>query len=279
MALPYEKGVSPRSSLCDATPSRQAQTVLYYLQRAGHFYCDTHYSVERTFFNSFLLISVRSGRLEVCSQGETFVIGADQFGFINCYEPHKYCAIEPLEYYWIHLDGANAAAFCEEIRKEHGRVIQVERPKHIQSQMEQIFEQLHSVGRIEDVTASRRIHDLLCSLLYAADQNEAYDPLVAAAQQYLSEHLSEEISTPALAQRFHLSTSQFNRLFKLHTGQSPHEYLVNLRINHAKMLLKESRMSITEIAGAVGYEYDTSFAAAFRSKVGMSPRRFRNMPV
>lgn len=82
-----------------------------------------------------------------------------------------------------------------------------------------------------------------------------------------------------LAQQFHLSASQMNRLFRASTGQSPHEYLINLRINRAKTLLKETQLSVIEIAGEVGYAYDTSFAAAFRAKTGMSPRQFRSMPV
>lgn len=50
-------------------------------------------------------------------------------------------------------------------------------------------------------------------------------------------------------------------------------------MNRAKILLKETQNSITEIAAEVGYGYDTSFAAAFRSRTGMSPRQFRKMPI
>lgn len=279
VVLPYEKGVAPHSELYESTASRQAQEVLYYLQRAGHFFCDTHYVVERTCYHSFLLICVLHGRLLLSARGQEYSIVPGQFGFLNCYEPHVYRAAEPLEYFWLHFDGANTAAFCEAIWQVHGAVICPTAPLHLRKQMEQILDQLRSVGHVNEVTASRRLHDLLCSLLYGAGQNEADDPLTAAAQQFLAEHLAENLPTAQLAQEFHLSASQLNRLFRQHTGQSVHEYLVNLRINRAKSLLKESCLSVTEIAGAVGYEYDTSFSAVFRDKVGMSPRQFRNMPV
>ncbi|MGN1030119.1 MAG: helix-turn-helix domain-containing protein [Butyricicoccaceae bacterium] len=277
MSLPYERGVQQISELYDATPSRQAQAVLYYLQRAGHFYCDTFYSVEREHYPSFLLLYVIRGALRLRNRGREAVVREGELSLINCYEPHSYRADCKLEYLWLHFDGANTTAFYDAIWQTHGPVIRTD--NKVGERMQQIINQLRTMGQIEEVTASRRLHDLLCSLLYAADRIESEDPLIASVQRYLNEHLQEEIFIPLLAQQFHLSASQLSRLFKSHTGQSPHEYLVNLRINRAKTLLKETRMSVTQIAGEVGYAYDTSFASAFRSKVGMSPRRFREMPI
>ena len=280
MILPYERGVAPQSELYDATPSRQAQAVLYYLHRAGHFFCDTSYRVERESFPSFLMLYVCSGKLEIQTADHgTVQVSAEELAFLNSHEPHLYRAVEPLEYIWLHFDGANTMDFYRGVLRTHGPVLRLDNPRRVFDQMQQLLGQLSTVGSVEDVTASQRIHALLCGLLYTPDQIEARDPLIAEAQRYLREHLKEELSVPSLAAAFHLSASQFNRLFRAHTGQSPHEYLVNLRINRAKTLLKETRLSITQIAEEVGYGYDTSFAAAFRTKTGMSPRQFRSMPV
>ena len=71
MDLPYEKGVARHSELYDATPSALARELLHYLQRIGHFTCDTHYIVERDYMESYLLFYVLRGTMEVTSEGET----------------------------------------------------------------------------------------------------------------------------------------------------------------------------------------------------------------
>lgn len=277
MELPYEKGVARNSELYDATPSERAKQLLYYIQRTGYFYCDMHYSVRRQRYESYLLLYVIHGRLRIDSGGQEAAVRAGECAFLNCYQPHAYWADEPLEYIWIHFDGSNTEAFCDAVRAEHGMVLRG--GNYLRRQMEEMLIQLREIGQIDEVSASRRLHDLLCSLLYAGHPNEVADPFIAAVQRYLNEHLAEDLSTALLAKQFHLSVSQLNRQFKAHTGQPLHEYLVNLRVNRAKTLLKETRLSMTEIAAQVGYAYDTSFAAAFRSKVGMSPRKFRAMPI
>lgn len=280
MPLPYEKGVAPKSQLFDATPSRQACAVLYYLQRAGHFFCDTHYRVQRDSYPSFLLLYVLRGEMEIASADHgTARVQAGELAFLNCYQPHAYHAVQPLEYLWLHFDGGNTADFYREILQTHGAVIRTEGNRHLLEHMQRMIRQMQEIGYMDEVTASQRLHTLLCGLLYAADKIAAENPLIARVQRYLYEHLREELSVTELAQRFHISASQMNRLFRASIGQSPHEYLVNLRINRAKTLLKESKLSVLEIAGEVGYAYDTSFAAAFRAKTGMSPRQFRSMPV
>lgn len=280
MTLPYERGVLSGSVIYDATPSQQACDVLYYLQRVGHFYCDAHYYVHRECYPSLLLLYVNQGLLVVDSaHHHAAQIRENTLALLDCRQPHTYYASGPLEYTWMHFSGANSGAFLRALHAQYGEIITPENPVYILDQMQQFHAQLKAVGHMNEVIASRRIHDLLCALLYALQDIPAEHPLVAQMQQHLREHLQEDISISALAATFHLSASQLNRLFRANVGQSPHEYLSNLRINHAKTLLKETALSVTEIACRVGYAYDSSFAAVFRSKVGMSPRQFRNMPI
>lgn len=279
MPLPYEKGVFQNSELYEATPSRQAQKVLYYIQRTGHFYCDARYMVKRDFYPGFLLAYVIKGSLCVKSKGEEASINEGECCLLDCRIPHQYNAPGKLEYLWIHINGANIDSFCSEMHSQYGLKTCPDNPEHIQKQMEQILSQFRTLGYMEEVAASRKIHELLCGLLYETTEMISGNPLISEVQRYLAANLQEELSVTDLAEGFHLSSSQLNRLFKLHTGQTPHEYLVTLRINRAKTLLKETQQSITEIAGAVGYSYDTSFSAAFRARTGLSPRRFRETPV
>lgn len=277
MSLQHEQGLVQMSETYESTPSALAKELLYYILRVGHFYCDTHFTASREDENGFILCYVVKGRMRVRYCKKDVEVDAGELCFINCKGEYSYSALEPLEYLWINFDGLNTKAFWEEINKQHGMVIQVQNPEQVHKRMIQLVERMRAMESVDEAASSCRLHDIMCSLLYSTSVGEAKDPQIAAAQRYLSQHLAEDLSTTVLAKEFHLSVSQLNRKFRESTGQSPHEYLVQLRMNRAKVLLRESRLSIAEIAEAVGYAYDTSFAAVFRSKVGMSPRQYRNM--
>lgn len=70
--------------------------------------------------------------------------------------------------------------------------------------------------------------------------------------------------------RFHFCTA-----FRLATGHTPHEWLVKLRMERARQLLADPKLSITDIALAVGYETPSSFAASFRKAAGRTPTAYR----
>ena len=278
MKLPYEKGVLPESELFERTPSAWAQELLFCLQRTGHYYCDRHYAVERARLPSFLLLCVVKGRLTVTSRDKTETVEAGNLGLIDCYQPHAYRAAEPLEYLWLHFDGATAGAFCDSILRERGLVFQADAaamPEKLLALQAQLRE-----GRFpSEPSVSRWLHDLLCELLWSFDGRTPNDPLIADAKRYMEEHLADALTVRLLAQQFHISESQFTRLFRTNTGYAPHEYLTGLRIDRAKRLLKETRRPISEIATAVGFAFDTSFMASFRRATGLSPRAYRNAPM
>ena len=279
MPLLYEQETAEMSEVYKATPSEMAKELLYYVYNAGHYYCDIHHCMKREKQSGFALCYVVNGRMCFRTDRYENTVHAGEMCFINGREPFYCTALESMEYLWICFDGLNTKAFWETIRKQYGMVIHVDETERFHTRMIQLIDCMHITGLVDEGTISCRLHDLLCSLLYINTVGNVSDPQIAEVQHYLCEHLAEDLSTSVLAKEFHLSVSQLNRKFREITGQSPHEYLVSMRMNRAKVLLRESSLSIAEIAGAVGYAYDTSFAAVFRSKVGMSPREYRNMCV
>lgn len=75
----------------------------------------------------------------------------------------------------------------------------------------------------------------------------------------------------------HMSRSNLMRVFRKATGQTPIEYLVRLRIQRAMELLRNTNLSITEIAHEVGFNDSNYFTRQFRRIVGESPSRFRQI--
>ena len=73
-----------------------------------------------------------------------------------------------------------------------------------------------------------------------------------------------------------ISYSHFRKLFSEHVGQSPHDYLLSMRMRRAAHWLATSSKSIKEISYQCNYDDLAQFSKAFKQKIGLSPRQFRN---
>jgi AraC family transcriptional regulator len=88
---------------------------------------------------------------------------------------------------------------------------------------------------------------------------------------YIQEHLDRDISLAELASVAQLSCYYFARLFKQSTGSSPHQYLIQCRIDRAKKLLKEDELSIANIAQLVSFANQGHLNYHFKRLVGITP--------
>lgn len=92
---------------------------------------------------------------------------------------------------------------------------------------------------------------------------------------WMAEHLAEEFSLDRLAAQAGLSKFHFQRLFKAATGVTPSCYQIDLRMEEARRLLRETRMSVLDVALEVGYTNPSHFAQLFRRETGLSPSDYR----
>lgn len=92
---------------------------------------------------------------------------------------------------------------------------------------------------------------------------------------FLQNNAKENVSLDDIASRFFMSKSYLTRIFRSVTGFSVVEYLKFIRIHRAQTLLKNSEMSITEIAAACGFGNITYFEKVFKATTGVSPLQYR----
>ena len=96
------------------------------------------------------------------------------------------------------------------------------------------------------------------------------------SQDYVAEHLAEEISIEALAELVELSPSHFSHVFKETTGMTPLQFVTRQRITRAQQMIRETSRSLIEIGLEVGYTSPSHFAQVFRRVVGVTPTEFRS---
>lgn len=98
---------------------------------------------------------------------------------------------------------------------------------------------------------------------------------VSEVAAYINTRYYEEISLESIAERFFISPCYFSRTFKRVTGIPFIEYLNGVRIKEAERLLKQTDMSIVEVAEAVGFKSTTHFGRTFKGIIGISPIDYR----
>ena len=120
-----------------------------------------------------------------------------------------------------------------------------------------------------------RAHSSFAALALEAPRGGLADWQLRRVTQYMREHLAEEIGLDELAALVNLSRFHFCTAFRKATGQTPHNWLMILRIEEARRLLETPALAVTDVALAVGYQTPSSFAAAFRKLVGLTPSAYR----
>lgn len=94
-------------------------------------------------------------------------------------------------------------------------------------------------------------------------------------RDYINEYLDRDLSLAELAELTQMSLHHFARLFKESTGISPHQYVIQKRIEKAKQLLKKRDLAIADICQIVGFRNQSNFTVTFRQRVGITPKQYR----
>jgi AraC-like DNA-binding protein len=152
---------------------------------------------------------------------------------------------------------------------------------------------------LEDITERYSIHDLDVEAVYQditvfpiLDDEERVIYVVALlinrrvyrgkneiekAKEYIENHWLERFDATKTTKAACLSKAHFTKLFKKHTGVTPHEYYTNYKISKLKEKLLDANLSISQAFAACNMEYNGHFAKVFKDKTGVSPSQYRKM--
>jgi AraC family transcriptional regulator len=95
------------------------------------------------------------------------------------------------------------------------------------------------------------------------------------AAEYIDQNLRNRLTLAEIAAEVGLNPHYFARVFKKATGHSPHQYILEKRIELAKDLLKTTELPLVEIALQVGIATQSHFTTVFHRLTDMTPREFR----
>lgn len=98
--------------------------------------------------------------------------------------------------------------------------------------------------------------------------------LIQGLKEYLSKSFLEAHSMMSLSRSFGTNTNKLMTLFKKFFGKSIFEYITELRMDHAKQLLLDNAMTVSEVAKIIGYKNPHHFSTAFKRRFGICPSDF-----
>jgi AraC family transcriptional regulator len=115
------------------------------------------------------------------------------------------------------------------------------------------------------------------ALLEAGSRTGAQPRAVSDALAFIHANYPRELSLTGIAEAVHLSPFHLSRLFKQSLGVSPHQYLIQVRVNSARWLLSagSGERSLAEVATAVGFADQSHLTRHFKRVTGVTPRQFR----
>ncbi|MDQ0889035.1 two-component system response regulator YesN [Paenibacillus sp. V4I9] len=112
--------------------------------------------------------------------------------------------------------------------------------------------------------------------LLVAGQNRRHNVLMKEIRDYVAEHFTDpNLSLTLLSDLFQVNPKYLSQLFKEEIGENFSDFVITLRINYAKKLLKETNETVQDISEKTGYANAISFSRIFKKMVGISPGQYR----
>ncbi len=136
---------------------------------------------------------------------------------------------------------------------------------------------LKPLNKFELSKTLRRIKDELLSeqSLLNSGRETATEDIVKSIIQYLQTNYTKDINFSQIASDYNFSASYLTKIFREHTGTSPIKYLIEYRIKIAKGLLKDTNLTVKEIAERTGFIDQFYFSKCFKNYCGVTPSQYK----
>ena len=133
--------------------------------------------------------------------------------------------------------------------------------------------------RAADGPQSRLLHEMIEQVMDVACpqwREEAEQvKIIREIHDHLTEHMEQRVTIEELAHQYLINPTTLKTVFKEVYGNSLAAHMKEHRMEKAASLLRETELSVAEIAGQVGYESQSKFTAAFKEQFGQLPKEYR----
>jgi AraC-like DNA-binding protein len=280
----FFQGTSVQSRRVIYTPSNFAKNNLLHLQEAGELQALQPHTSSRDGMNSFLFFIVTKGSGTLFYDGKEYAVHTGSCVFIDCKKAYAQSSSKEdlWALRWAHFYGFNLNGIYEKYAERGGQPVFT--PKDSDA-VSGLLTQLLDLAGSEDYIRDMKINEKITSLLTLA-MAESWHPENSTriglkkqslhhVKAYLDEHYKERITLDSLSEQFYINKFYLTRIFKEQFGATVLSYLDQVRITHAKQLLRFSHLTVEAIGREVGIEDGAYFNRVFKKVEGVVPGEYR----
>jgi YesN/AraC family two-component response regulator len=144
------------------------------------------------------------------------------------------------------------------------------------------FEKVDLLAKVDAYESVSSVQEEICNVfrqiceITKSDSVKSDERLSDGIIEFVRTNYNDHnLNVAFISQQFGVSANYVSTLFKKETGMALSEYISNVRIEHAKRLLKDTNMKASEISSEVGFASFRTFSRVFSSMVGTSPGEYR----
>ncbi len=280
--MPVEKGALLDNRII-YTPSQFAKSNLIHLQETGTIKAKEPHTNSRENLNSYLFFIVISGSGVFTYNKITYHIKTGDCVFIDCRIPYSHRSSDDLwELKWAHFYGPNMKGIYNKYLERGGLpTFTSKNIKEYNNTLTKIFEIASGSNYIRDMQLFEQITSLLTLIMSESHRNEKIQRKnnvninLQEVKEFIDNNFYKKITLDGLAENFYINKFYLTRVFKDQFGISPIDYLLHVRITHAKTLLRFSELSIEKVGIECGIPDTNYFTRIFKKIEGYPPGEYR----
>lgn len=246
-----------------------------HLMLAGISYCDGSYRISRPNSPISVIEYVMQGTGTVHVGDETFYPTAGDCYFLQEGEDQLYYAdgADPWVKIWVNVQGPLIRELLP-VYGLNGRHLFRNFP--IKDILQKIVRAAQNKDRNASMHCSLLLHEILLRMnRHLHPEGNVSDPEEVLLKNYIDSHFTERLTLADMVTYIGKSESQLIRIFRQGYGQTPYSYLLDKKLDFAKSLLTDTNMTVLQIAEHLHFADEYYFSNFFKSRVGVSPLRYK----
>jgi AraC family transcriptional regulator len=227
---------------------------------------------------------LETNKILIARQGDWFLRPADSFGGEIRWQS---LSPEPMQTLHIRLNHKVFLRMTEEIACSHlsligrsafqdGLISQIAMALFEEAKNPSPIGKLYAQSAAQMLSSHLLRHYASSKLTIKALQHGLSRRQVKQIKDYIEAHLSENLSLEDLARQLDFSPYHFMRLFRQAIGQSPYQFILGRRVEHAKILLQKTELPLAQVALESGFAHQSHLSRVFKQHLGLTPKSFRH---
>ncbi len=239
---------------------------------------DPGYEIKRTNSDTYSIEYVYSGEGTIQENDSIFNVSAGDFFILHPNKYHHYYSNpkKPWRKIWVVINGDTH--FPTDLLNAYRIPERIYFPKiNSPLELENIFELIKSNTPDPTIELERLIVSTIQSLGYSGYMNSAENhSLIPIIKDYIDKRLNTKININEICKvEFSTSPEYFSRAFKKMYGVSPSQYILQQKLDLAKMLLDKTNLLVHEISDRLAFFDASHFSRCFKQTYGISPKQYR----